>query len=353
MATAGAVGDTQDEMVKTLCLDNYNKEFHEQYKQLLEYLQTPIEKTDFQGGDNYRLNIVNSIFSNINFPIKQEYIDLVSEFYNVKFSELDFSDCSLVAKKINKFIDENTNHHIQNMVNSYCFDKNTLLALINCVWFKGSWEQSHKFESKNTNICNFYGMENQKIWMMNNKAGAGYYEDENIQALQLNYQSDPYNGGPTMTFVLPKNSIDGLNLDLNYANKIIREMKEYKVDYFIPKFKFEQDFSLISSLKELGIKKAFEDDADFSNICERNTSIVSVITKILHRACIEIDESGTEAAAATCYGFSDYSGENSSKMVYKTFLADHPFIYWISDKQYRKGFGNILFMGKLSNWIKK
>ena len=105
MATAGAVGDTQDEMVKTLCLDNYNKEFHEQYKQLLEYLQTPIEKTDFQGGDNYRLNIVNSIFSNINFPIKQEYIDLVSEFYNVKFSELDFSDCSLVAKKINKFIE--------------------------------------------------------------------------------------------------------------------------------------------------------------------------------------------------------------------------------------------------------
>jgi Serine protease inhibitor len=219
----------------------------------------------------------------------------------------------------------------------------TRLVLTNAIYFKGVW--LWQFDEKMTNNQKFFirpdfSVEIPIMNMRPEKADFNYYEDETVQVLEMPYKGEKI----VMIVVLPRQILSGRDL-LSFESSLTEEklkayqtkMEKTKLDAIaLPKFKLETKYFLNENLIDLGMSTAFSAKADFSKITGKKDLSISTV---IHQAFVEVDEKGTEAAAATAV----IMVKSAMGKPPKIFRADHPFLFYILDKET----GTILFFGRV------
>ena len=332
MTYAGARGETEAQMKKVLHITLSQKEFHPAFSNIIKEIKSEAA----QG--KYDLNIANALWGQKGFHFLDAFLSLVGKYYDGNFYEEDFSNGIRAANDIDNWVDKQTNGKIEKIVGK--ISPLTRLILTNAIYFKGKWVSS--FSASMTKSTTFYTSpgETVKAKMMYQESDFNYMENDILQAIEM-----PYNGEKlSMIVLLPKDKygINEVEKTLNSSNleKWISEMKNQKVKVYFPKFELKTNYELEDTLSSMGMKDAFS-DADFSGMDGRKDLAIS---QVIHKAYIEVNEKGTEAAAVTAVVVTLTCSPYSKPEVPPVFRADHPFIFLIIDKQT----GSILFMGKIT-----
>ena len=331
MTYNGASGTTKDAMKETLKLGGLNdQEINESYKSIMDQLVRLDPKVI--------LNIANSIWYKLNFPVQNEFINLNSQYYYAEVNELDFS---LPEAKdiINGWVDEKTEGLIPEIIDNISPD--VVMYLINAIYFKGVWK--YEFDPEKTSERDFYleDSRSMKVDMMEMEEEVLYTSNDIFQAVSLPYGDGQFN----MFIMLPaaqKTTAD-IVAELNNDNwdSWIGSLQTEQVVVKLPKFKFDFFRLLNDDLTGMGMGIAFDpDNADFSGI---NPERDLYISRVLHKTFIDVNEEGTEAAAVTAVEISETS-YNPDEPVIRYFIADHPFLFAIRENSS----GTILFMGRVN-----
>jgi serpin B len=236
-------------------------------------------------------------------------------------------------------VEKKTNDKIKNLIKKGVLNSMTRLVLTNAIYFKGNW--ARQFEKDKTNDALFTLADGEKVdaAMMNQTAEFGYLETESFQGLELPYVDDEL----SMIIFLPK-EIDCLDefektLTVENLSKWLNKLYKCEVVVSVPKFKMTSEFDLASVLKSMGMTDAFSSNANFSGINGQRDLFISAV---IHKAYVDVNEEGTEAAAATAVTMKLTSVMPGRIPVFK---ADHPFLFLIRDNDS----GSILFIGRVMN----
>lgn len=292
--------------------------------------------------ENYKLNTGNALWVQQDFPLLSDYKDKISKFYGGKSTNLDFINNTENSRKtINDYISEQTNNKINDLIEPP-LSKGTRLILTNAIYFYSKWEtpfdghtekDDFKVTPTNTIQTDMMSMESENRF--------NYIDTGNMQIIELPYKGEKL----SMLIMLPKNDLDSIKSDLNSSKINEYKSRMTKTDIntvMVPKFEFDSKYSLNNTLSALGMPTAFSSSqADFSGI----TGIKDLyINQVVHQAYVKVNESGTEAAAATATGMGITSAavDETPKI---DFIANHPFIFMIQENKT----GNILFLGKMVN----
>jgi len=285
----------------------------------------------------YRLEIANALWGQQGYEFQPEFLALIQKYYNGGFNTVDFFNQTEVSRGIiNRWVEQNTNDKIKDLLPQGSLTSLTRLVLTNGIYFKGDWAK--KFKPEETMLSTFHikpdGIVN--VPMMHQSGNFRYAEIDGVKVLEL-----PYVGGDlSMVIVLPKTTVAEFDqaLDSNRLNDWLTKATERDMDIFLPKFKFEDKYELNDILSGMGMTDAFDlPPADFSGISGKKDLY---ITKIIHKAVIEVNEEGSEAAAATAV----ILGTKSIR-IKPEFKADRPFLFFIR----HNSTGSILFLGRVMN----
>ncbi len=330
MTLNGAAGETEEAMIDTLQLQGITTDsINTSYYQLLQTLQTSDPKVT--------LTIANSLWAREGVPFKQDFQQRNSQYFNAEITSLDFADPNSLTT-INQWVNTNTNGKIKKILDE--IESNAVLFLINAIYFKGEWKT--EFDPSATSDRDFHLVtgSTKQVPMMARKGKYAYYENhqENFQAISL-----PYGEGQMGMYIFLPSSKSNLNTFLDSLNtenweNWISQLREQEVMVYIPKFKMEYGTKeLNDALTSLGMGIAFDDDnADFSRMASLDDIGGNLyIEKVAHKTFIEVNEEGSEAAAATSVGIGIRS------ILRTVFNADRPFFFAIRDNETK----TILFMG--------
>lgn len=332
MTYAGARGRTAKQMADVLHFTLPDEKLHMGFYNLSRLIESKDK--------DYQLSIANALWGQKNYKFNQEFIDLMNKYYEAGFKEVDYindAEREKTRKIINTWVEDNTNKKIKDLIGPRDLNSLTRLVLTNAIYFKGKWEI--QFDPKETKEMPFYVSEKEKVNvpMMRVDSEFNYTEDENVQVLEL-----PYVGKDlSMIVILPKPQLSLSSLEkklsLDMLDSWISNLSKSKVEVYIPKFKLTKRFVLNDPLIKLGMVDAFDEMfADFSGMTPKPDLY---ITSVIHQAFVEVNEEGTEAAAATAV----IMGTKAFVKSYK-FLADRPFIFMIRDLRSN----SILFIGRLT-----
>jgi serpin B len=346
MAYAGARNQTESQMAEVLhfpvsvkrSTDSASKFLLDKRQFATEFgnIIKDLNKRGQKGA--YTLTVANALWGQKGYGFLKEFLELIESNYDGSLNEVDFVRAAESARKtINTWVEKKTNGKIKNLISQGVLDSMTRLVLTNAIYFKGNWAK--QFEEKRTQKAPFTLADGQKInvEMMNQKAEFGYMETDTFQALELPYVDEEL----SMVILLPK-QFDALDefekkLALENLTQWLAKIHKREVVVFVPKFKMTSQFSLASVLKSMGMKDAFSSDADFSGINGKEDLFISAI---IHKAFVEVNEEGTEAAAATGVVMRLTSIGPAPIPVFR---ADHPFLFLIRDNLT----GSILFIQDL------
>jgi serpin B len=334
MIYAGAQSETQKQMSGVFHFSLDPHQLHPSFSELQLHFQKLQENRPF------RLNITNALWIQKEYKLLQTFVELSQKYYQANLFHLDFrknpDDSRL---KINDWIEDITKDKIKDLLPGGAINTLTRLVLTNTIYFKAEWQNS--FNPHNTKDQDFWITpgDNIKVQMMSQKDHFGYWENEDLQILEMPYIRKDL----SMVVFLPKKK-DGLpdlesNLNTKTLDIWISELIQQNVKVFFPKFTTSQNIDLKKILKALGMVDAFGENADFSGIEPKKNLYIN---DALHKAFIDVDERGTEAAAATAVSVGVTSIQPPK--VVPEFRADHPFIYIIKDNKTK----TILFLGRLT-----
>jgi serpin B len=335
MTAAGAKGQTESEMAGVLHLTDRLPQAHAAYHAMLERWNARGEKR------GYELRIANRLWGQKGHDFLQSYLTLTRQDYGAEMGRLDFAQTAEAARQvINAWVEKQTADKIKDLIPPGAIDRSTSLVLTNAIYFKGDWMLPFKKDATRDADFTVSAEQKVKVPLMTEKEHLPYMEDESLQAVEL-----PYKGsGLTMLLLLPK-KIDGLtelekSLSAAKIDQVRTKLKAQPTIIYLPRFKFEASFSLKKTLQTLGMSLAFSSGADFSGMDgQKDLSISAVI----HKAFVDVNETGTEAAAAT--GVMMARSAAPSQTPPAVFRADHPFVFMICDRQQ----GSILFLGRMIN----
>jgi serpin B len=296
------------------------------------------------GGDrNFTLCTANALWAEKTYPFLPEYTGTVRRWYAANATSLDFIGQPEASRQtINAWVAKRTNNKITDLLAPGTVDTNTRLGITNAVYFKGTWER--QFAPKDTHDADFHSSPSDTVTvkMMEQTGEEAHYpyaETGDLQMLSMPYKHG-IGSGLSMVVLLPKNSslaaaesaLDPENLSALEQSATTRHVMVY-----FPKFTTRTDYSLASPLASMGMPDAFGSAADFSGMDgTRNLNISAVI----HSAYVNVDEEGTEAAAATRISFGAGAAAPEPSVVFR---ADHPFIFLIQDNDTK----TILFIGRI------
>ena len=294
-----------------------------------------------KAGTNVTLESANALWVDKKFSILKKFQTAVKEKYGAEIRPADFAGQPEVERAtINRWVEEKTRDKIKDLLPTDSVAPDTRLILVNAIYFKGDW--LHAFEKEKTAHEPFWTSSetNMLVPMMTMKPKRlGYMENESFQCLELPYMGEKV----SMLIILPKDK-DGLarieeGLSADALADWIDALRKEEIEVHLPRFKIESQFgSLKNTLAALGMTDAFNPSlADFSGISAEPLFISDVV----HKAFVQVDEKGTEAAAATGV----MMRLTSVPMAPKVFRADHPFLFLIRAKES----GTILFMGKVAS----
>ncbi len=288
----------------------------------------------------YELRVANALWGQKNYGFLEEYLKLVKTNYDGQLNEVDFIRATEAARKtINRWVEKKTNNKIKNLIQKGVLDSMTRLVLTNAIYFKGNW--ARQFKEDNTREAPFTLADGKKVdaAMMNQTAEFRYMETDSFQGIELPYVDDEL----SMIILLPKET-DGLDefektLTAENLSKWLNKLYKREVVVSVPKFKMISQFSLASVLKSMGMTDAFSSKADFSEINGKRDLLISAV---IHKAYVDVNEEGTEAAAATGVTIKLTSIGPSRTPIFR---ADHPFMFLIRDNHTN----SILFIGRVMN----
>jgi serpin B len=230
-------------------------------------------------------------------------------------------------------------------VPSDAVDTSTRMVLVNAIYFKGTWRS--KFEKASTRPEAFHAAPKQalQVPMMHQQESVPYSETDDAQVVALPYAHADADHALSMVVVLPKDAqgLDALEAGLSDGSvaRFTSALHEQKVVLTLPRWKSTITTPLNAPLQAMGMTTAFSDGADFSGI---STDYAMHISAVLHKAFIEVNEEGTEAAAATAVVMMETAAVHEPEQPVR-FVADHPFLYFIRDDST----GAVLFMGRVAD----
>ena len=330
---AGAHGQTQTQIAESLRFTVSGESLYFAFGDLQKQL---FQKDKSLG---WQMLAANALWLQEGSPFLPEFLELTAPF-DAGLYQTDFvGETEKSRQKINSWIQDHTQDKIKDLVSPGNVNLDTELVITNAIYFKGQWKT--KFRWWRTRNSDFFVSADRKVKvpLMHLKEKFKYCSDEKLQALELPYKGDQM----SMLVLLPKDA-NGLKeientLTAELLDTIVSKMWDRKVNIYLPRFKMTWGTSsLKKTLIALGMSDAFElGKADFSGITGQDGLYIS---DVFHKAFVEVNEKGTEAAASTFLAV-----EKSSKSSVPVFRADHPFVFLIRDNRS----GSILFIGRLTN----
>jgi serpin B len=333
MTYEGARGQTAKEMQSVLHIPEHAKLRRPNFAKIINEINKKDKK--------YKLSTANALWAQKDYKFLEEYENTIKRYYGGKVTNVDFIDSQEREKSrllINNWVEDQTNKKIKDLIPQGALNTYTRLVLTNAIYFKGMWVK--QFDKKDTREENFTTSSGQtvKVPMMRligDDANFNYAETAEIQILEMPYEGEDL----SMLMVLPKgDKLD--DLERSITSEKLSEWKNMltnrRVDIFIPKFKFKTKYFMVNTLTKMGMPSAFN-GADFSGM---DGTKDLTIQNVIHQAFVEVNEEGTEAAAATgiIVGI-------TSVQITPVFRADHPFIFVIQHKDT----GLVLFLGRVSD----
>ncbi|NXC32291.1 SPB10 protein, partial [Campylorhamphus procurvoides] len=312
----------------------------------LDNIHTGFKELNFeinQPTNNYLLKSVNQLYGEKSLPFSKEYLELSKKYYNVEPQSVDFVGAAdEIRREINSNVEKQTEGKIQNLLPPGSVDSLTRLVLINALYFKGNW--ATKFEAEATRQrpfrINTHTTKPVPMMHLSDKFNLSYVESVQADVLEL-----PYVDNDLSMFILLPSDIAGLQKlerELTFENLSSwtnpELMEKMKVEVYLPRFTLEEKYDLKSTLSRMGIQDAFtEGIADFTGMSKNGDLFLS---QVFHKCYLEVNEEGTEAAAAS-------SASLASRSLGATviFVADHPFLFFIRHNKTK----SILFLGRFSS----
>ena len=324
MTANGANGATYDEMRSALRLTGATREDVDGgYKSLIALLRGLDAGTTF--------TIANSIWYERTFPFNDSFLGESKQYFDAQVQALDFKDPSAVTT-INTWVSAQTNNRIPKILDS--IDPAEVMFLINAIYFKGIWQK--QFDKSKTVDAPFHAADGTTptVPMMSRGSGVQYTATPEYSAVDLPYGNSAF----TMTVVMPNPGADidafAESFDQTKWNSLVTSLHASELDVFLPRFRMEWKRELNDDLQQLGMRLAFF-NADFTRMSPRGLDLF--ITRVLQKTFVDVDEEGTEAAAATMVGIGLTS-------LPAAFRADRPFLVVIRERFS----GTILFIGKIA-----
>jgi serpin B len=335
MTYAGARGQTAKQMAAVLHLTPGDS-IHADLGAFIRRLNGDMRNDKSRG---YDLSVANALWGQTGQSFLPDFTSLLKKDYGAGLNEVDYKqDAEGARKTINAWAAKETHDKIQDLIPPGVLNPTTRLTLASAIYFKGAW--TGKFDKKDTADEPFHlsGTDSKTIPMMHRTAKYAYAETNDCQALKLDYAGRQL----SMIILLPRtnNGLSYLEKALTPAmlSKLSGSLMEKKVDVSLPKFRLTQSLELAKTLAAMGMPDAFGGAADFSGITGAKDFSIS---DVIHKAYVEVNEEGTEAAAATAVVMTlsvEMPGETP------VFRADHPFLFLIQDESS----GAILFMGRMA-----
>lgn len=329
MAYNGAGGKTKSEMQDVLGYDSLSDEAVNQQN-------ASLYKSLMHVNPASELTVANAMFANRNFVFNKSFMDLNQKFYGAKLETLDFADLTSLSK-INNWVKDNTKSKIPSILDKIAPD--AILYLVNAVYFKGVWLDEFKKDETQPTEFKVASGSKKTVEMMNRSAKMSYFAGDNFQAVMLPYKDKRLQ----MCIFLPDKKT---NITAFINNLTSENWKEWNNSFRkeeghlgLPRFKVEYKTELSEVLKAAGMPCAFDDScADFKKMIEQN----AMITRVLHKTFLEVNEKGTEAAAATAVEMSVTSAPMNPKPPFEM-VCDRPFVVAIRDDKTDA----ILFVGAI------
>ncbi len=342
LAYAGASGETAAQMADTLNFALPDDRLHPAFDALLRTLSAGAGQGE---GGGFRLNVANSLWGQEGYGFLQEYLDLLAGPYGAELQEADFAgDPDGARLRINDWAAEETQGKIRDLIPDGAIDGSTRLVLANGIYFNARWQSP--FEEADTAPGTFFlpdGTE-KDVPMMRQEALFGYSAGDGYRAVQL-----PYQGRETaMTVLVPdRGRFAELeeSLDAALLSEVLDGLEDRPVRLGLPRFETESAFSLAEALAAMGMPDAFDAGrAEFAGVdgrsCLAGDADCLLVSDVLHKAFVSVDEEGTEAAAAAAVinlGAAP-PAEDAVELV-----VDRPFILLVRHLET----GAVLFLGRV------
>ena len=336
MVYAGARGETAEQIAGVLRLAPSQTDVHVGYAGLQEALQNQ------SGQGKYQLSLANRLWGQQSYVFSQDFTQLSRRYYGAELGQVDFRARPEEARSaINQWVTQQTSGKIEDLLPEGSVDMNTLLVLTSAIYFKGDWESP--FLPHATREAPFH------ITAKNQVDVPTMFQEERFEHAELagvDLLKLPYNGEEQLSLIvlLPTNH-DGLadlekQLSPTQLTNWLKKLEPRQVQVYLPKFKSTSQFELKSTLGDMGMTAIFDPErADLSGISEQDQLVLSAA---VHQAFVQVDEEGTEAAAATGAVVGVTSAPADTPVIFR---ADHPFLYMI----YHERTGSILFLGRLAD----
>jgi len=323
MTYPGARDTTAKEMKLTLgFLDDLQKQ-NSEYASLIRTLNAA----------NSPVKITNTLWAQLGYAYDPAFTRINNTYFGSNFKQLDFRDSEAARNEINTAIATQTNDKIKDLIPPGSITSLTRLVLTNAIYFKDAWASPFKKELSRSGSFYSSSRETVTATFMQNSGHFPGFENDVVSIIELPYKNANY----SMQILLPKVSMEEFEANHlyieNYASWNVQDMMYSKIQ--IPRFKVEQKTEPRPILESFGMKTAFTKDADFTGITNAEKLYIS---KILHKAFVEVNEEGAEAAAATAVVVATRSAQSPG-----VFVADRPFIFIIKDNRSK----SILFIGRL------
>lgn len=335
MVYGGSAGETEVQM-RDAFLYLPQESHHTAFNALEQQLTGLGGGNGSQNGDPLQLTIANSVWGQEGLPFEEAYLTLLAAQYGSGVHSVDFATQSAeVAEMVNQWVAEQTNDKIDQLVAPDGLSPQTRLLLANAIYFNGSWETAFSPNATTEAPFTLLAGETVTVPMMSDDAlRTSYMETDTYQAIQL-----PYVGNEAyMLIILPCADcfaqVEAMLSEPLLADTVA-QMETFDVTFQMPRFAIESNLNLIEQLKQMGLAAPFDGaTADFSGIVADSDFAIG---QAVHQATIEVDEEGTEAAAATAVMLTE-SGMEPAEM-----LVNRPFIFTIMDRET----ASVLFMGRV------
>ncbi|CAF0732287.1 unnamed protein product [Adineta steineri] len=338
MCTVGAREETLNQMLKALEASSAT--------QLTNTAEQVMRVFSIANQDKQvQLKLANRLYAQKAYKLQQDYLNQLQNSFSADIKLEDFqNDSAKVVQTINAWVEEQTNKLIKNLLSPDAITSDTRLIIINCIYFKGTWINEFREHLTNKH-ADFHEANGKisKVKLMHRKDTYAYAKNKDlgVQIVHLPYESDSRDVQFVFTVILPKQGVLLYDVEKKLLSKpaLMQDVlnpqstTEQELLLYLPKFKMEVTFTLNDVLKQLGIQDAFDpDNADFTGIASKQDDVNGLyITKVVHKAFFDVNEKGSEAAAATDW-FSGFTGgmipQNPDPIIFK---ADRPFLFYIRE----------------------
>lgn len=346
MTAAGAEGDTLDQMRQTLHLPAADK-----IPGGVGGLMAAVAEPPKNARSKPELNVANAIWAQQGYPWKKEYVDRANAGFKAGVRDLDFrADPEAARAVINRWVEDQTKERIKDLVPPRAIDQGTKMVLTNAIYFKARWLET--FNKANTKPAEFTKSDGSKVRtpLMYQKDKFALAETDALQVLRM-----PYDGGTTAMYVILPRKADALaDVEKQLTGETLAKWtapgeRVEDVKVWFPKFKFTRPTELADTLAKMGMADAFSPQkANFKGMTDNPEGLF--ISRVIHKAFVEVDEVGTEAAAATAVVLAPASAPRPVQPPPpKEFKADHPFLFVIKHEPT----GAVLFLGRVEDPTKE